>query len=137
MGEDALRRGFAILLMLFGVSFLIGWTTAFRNRLYLACVGVAFVALGGGMAIGSESLGALRLLLWVVAALAFLVGVWLAVVEVKRQMEAIEEQRRGLEREMHEYLTRLQAEHGRKGQEQPQGPDEAGPENEPDRSKTS
>ena len=133
MGEDALRVGFAVLLMVFGVSALVGWTTASRNRLSLVCVGVAFIALGGGVAISSEGLAALRILLFVIAALAFLAGLWLAVAEVRRNMAAIQEQRLGLEREMHEYMTRLKTERGQEqdqppsGAEQPPKADEGGP----------
>jgi uncharacterized membrane protein len=113
---DALRVGFALLLGLFGLSALVGWATAFRNRLYLACVGVTFMALAGGLLITGEALGAVRIVLWVIAGLTFVYGLWLAVADVRRQLKGIEEQRRGLEREMQEYLTHLQVEQG-KGRE--------------------
>lgn len=133
---DTLRLAFAVLLMVFGVSALVGWTTAFRNRLYLACVGVAFIALGGGMAMSSEGLAPLRVALWVIAALAFLAGLWLAVGEVRREMAAIQEQRRGLEQEMHEYMTRLQIERGQE-QDQPPSADEGAPDDAEERKNTS
>jgi len=114
--EDAIRIAFAVFMVLFGISALAGWATAFRTRLYLAPIGLAFLALGSALAIPTETLAPLRIALWVIAVLAFVLGVWLAVAEVRREMKAIQEQRRGLEREMQEYLKRLQAEQGDKSQ---------------------
>jgi len=112
---DALRLGFAFVMALFGICALAGWATAFRSRLYLAPIGLAFLALGGAAGISQEGPVGLRIALYVIAVLAFAVGAWLAVAEVRREMQAIQEQRRGLEQEMEEYLARLQAQHREKG----------------------
>jgi len=106
---EAFGRAFAVFLMLLGASSLAGWATAFRNRFYLAGMGVTFLALGGALLIPPKELAALRILLWVIAGGAFVVSLWLAIGEVKRELAAILEQRRGLEQQMQEYLAQLQA----------------------------
>ena len=68
--------------------------------LYLACIGVAFIALGGGLLIRSDTVTSGQVILWCLAAVAFLAGLALAACDVRRQMAAIQEQRRGLEGEM-------------------------------------
>ena len=113
---DALQRGFAYLMLIFGVSALASWATAFRNRVYLAPIGLAFLALGAALTL-PPGMHALRVALLVVAGVIFLAGLGLAVTEVRRELRAIEEKRRGLEQEMYEYMKRLEA--GRAKQDEP------------------
>lgn len=102
-------RGLAVAITaVLGVSFVAGFVRAFRDRLYLGLLGLAFVALAGCLAVSAPQLRWLQMGLLGLAGLFFLGGVYFAVVQTVRQIRLIQEHRAGLERQMWEYLAQLE-----------------------------
>ncbi|UCH34411.1 MAG: hypothetical protein JSV65_18095 [Armatimonadota bacterium] len=92
---------------LLGLCFLIGFFKAFLERIYLGLLGFSFIALAAAFLIAAPALAWLKIVLLVVAGLLFVSAAFFAVVQTMAQMRLIQERRKGLEREMWEYLEQL------------------------------
>lgn len=112
------------LCLLAGLSMIVGWWVAFRNRPYLLSLGIFFAALAASLIIsdrlqpGATSpalLWALRAVV-AVAALAFVTAVVLAVQETRRRIQEIKEHYHAAAEALTE-ITRAKEQQLRQGQQ--------------------
>ncbi len=90
-----------------GLLFLIGFFRAFRERIYLALLGLAFITLAARMLVVRPELTWLKWTLVALSGVFFLGAVLFAVLQTLAQMRLIQERRKGLEAEMWAYLEQL------------------------------
>jgi hypothetical protein len=95
----------AVVIGFFGLSCLAGFFRAFRERLYLALLGLAFIVLAVEIVIPGPAW--LRYGLLGLMGLFFILAAVLAVMQTMAQVRIIQEHRKGLEREMWAYLEEL------------------------------
>jgi len=102
---DPGRVAAAVVIGFIGLSCLVGFFRAFRERIYLALLGLAFIALAVEIVIPGPTW--LRYSLLGLMGLLFIAATLLAVMQTMAQIRIIREHRKGLEREMWEYLEQL------------------------------
>jgi hypothetical protein len=121
---DPGRVAAAVVIGFIGLSCLAGFFRAFRERIYLALLGLAFIALAAEIVIPGPKLNWIRYSLLGLMGLLFVSAALIAVAQTMAQVRIIQERRKGLEREMWEYLEELKRRTGQtdeKPEEPPAG----------------
>jgi hypothetical protein len=103
------RVAAAAVVAFIGLSFLVGFFRAFRDRIYLALLALSFFAVAGRiLAPRPPQYNWLKYSLLALAAVFFVGAAYFAVRQTLVQIRLIRERRVGLEREMYAYLEQLQ-----------------------------
>jgi len=103
------RVAAAAVVAFIGLAFLVGFFRAFRDRIYLALLALAFFAVAGRIMVPRPAeFNWLKLTLLGLAAVFFVGAVYFAVRQTLVQIRLIRERRKGLEAEMWAYLEQLQ-----------------------------
>jgi len=105
---DSYRIAAAVVVAFLGLCFLAGFFKALRERIYLGLLGLSFFALAGAILVPAPALNWLKWALLALTAVLFVAAAVFAVARTLSQMRLIQEQRKGLEREMWEYLEQLE-----------------------------
>jgi len=94
----------AVVLLVMGVSLVVGHFQASRRHAYVLLVGLALLALAGALVV---TVPVARLALLTLTVVCFLAGMGVAVRETQRTIQDIQRERQARQQAMEEYLEQL------------------------------